>query len=643
MQDGEPVVVAGALEVATERCQIIADEMMPLADGAAEADPPGPRPRARSAVRARRPRAAARRSSPRTRARATPSCTWCDRTTPSAILALPRDVRVAASDEIVDAVETRARDRGDVLPVSGERAQTTARASGERAHPGRHRAAQAHAAPGRTSRSPSWRGWPTPPASRSSARRCRRSAASTRRRSSARARSRRSGRRRRDRSATSSSSTTRSRRRSSATSRRRSAARSSTAASSSSTSSRSARARLEGKLQVELAQLQYLLPRLTRAVDAPVAPRRRRRHARPGRDAARGRPPARARAHRAAAPAPRATSRARAACTATSGAAVPFPTVALVGYTNAGKSTLMNALTHAGVLVEDRLFATLDPTVRRLRLPARADGAPRRHGRLHPQAAAPARRGVQEHARGGARRRPAAARGRRAQPAAGRSTRASSRTCSSELGADGRPRLLRSSTRSTCCRPGRARPGAGPARDRDRGTYRAGLPALLDGDRGRLTRGLERVRCEVPPERGDLLAWLRRTGRIVEEYYRDGAVTVTALVPPKIAGQLRKRLAPRRGRARADRPQLPNFLTLLRIVAIPAFLILLEDCDYGRGAWRSSSRPASPTRSTARSRGSRTPRPTLGAYLDPAADKLLLRLGLHRPRLHARGAALARR
>jgi GTP-binding protein HflX len=44
-------------------------------------------------------------------------------------------------------------------------------------------------------------------------------------------------------------------------------------------------------------------------------------------------------------------------------------TAALVGYTNAGKSTLMNALTHAGVLAEDRLFATLDPTARALRLP----------------------------------------------------------------------------------------------------------------------------------------------------------------------------------------------------------------------------------------------------------------------------------
>ena len=42
------------------------------------------------------------------------------------------------------------------------------------------------------------------------------------------------------------------------------------------------------------------------------------------------------------------------------------PTVALIGYTNAGKSTLFNALTRADVLAEDRLFATLDPTLRKL-------------------------------------------------------------------------------------------------------------------------------------------------------------------------------------------------------------------------------------------------------------------------------------
>jgi GTP-binding protein HflX len=47
-----------------------------------------------------------------------------------------------------------------------------------------------------------------------------------------------------------------------------------------------------------------------------------------------------------------------------------MPLVALVGYTNAGKSSLLNALTGAGVLVQDKLFATLDPTIRRLRLPS---------------------------------------------------------------------------------------------------------------------------------------------------------------------------------------------------------------------------------------------------------------------------------
>jgi GTP-binding protein HflX len=46
-----------------------------------------------------------------------------------------------------------------------------------------------------------------------------------------------------------------------------------------------------------------------------------------------------------------------------------MPSVALVGYTNAGKSSLLNRLTDAGVLVEDRLFSTLDATVRRLELP----------------------------------------------------------------------------------------------------------------------------------------------------------------------------------------------------------------------------------------------------------------------------------
>jgi GTP-binding protein HflX len=52
---------------------------------------------------------------------------------------------------------------------------------------------------------------------------------------------------------------------------------------------------------------------------------------------------------------------------------VPYPVVALVGYTNAGKSTLFNRLTKASVMAEDMLFATLDPTLRSVRLPRGSD------------------------------------------------------------------------------------------------------------------------------------------------------------------------------------------------------------------------------------------------------------------------------
>ena len=53
-----------------------------------------------------------------------------------------------------------------------------------------------------------------------------------------------------------------------------------------------------------------------------------------------------------------------------SGRREAFPMIALIGYTNAGKSSLFNMLTHAHVVAEDKLFATLDPTVRRVRLPS---------------------------------------------------------------------------------------------------------------------------------------------------------------------------------------------------------------------------------------------------------------------------------
>ncbi len=124
----------------------------------------------------------------------------------------------------------------------------------------------------------------------------------------------------------------------------------------------------EGKLQVELAQLRYRLPRLlglgtalsrlgggigTRGPGETKLEEDRRRIRR--RIADIEEELAELARHRDL----RRTRRAR----------TETPVVALVGYTNAGKSSLLNALTGAGVLAEDRLFATLDPITRKLRLP----------------------------------------------------------------------------------------------------------------------------------------------------------------------------------------------------------------------------------------------------------------------------------
>ncbi len=124
----------------------------------------------------------------------------------------------------------------------------------------------------------------------------------------------------------------------------------------------------EGKLQVELAQLRYLLPRLT-GVGTELSRLGGGIGTRGPGESKLETDRRRIRKRISDLEAEIEQVRAQRSLLRRRRQSEPVPLAVLVGYTNAGKSTLMNALTGAGVLAEDRLFATLDPTARKLSLP----------------------------------------------------------------------------------------------------------------------------------------------------------------------------------------------------------------------------------------------------------------------------------
>ncbi len=296
----------------------------------------------------------------------------------------------------------------------------------------------------------------------------------------------------------------------------------------------------EGKLQVELAQLEYLLPRLTRQwthlsrLGGGIGTRG------PGEtqlevDRRRIREKIAHLKRRL-----KTVDRTR-ALQRKEREEVPFPIVALVGYTNAGKSTLMNALTRAGVLVEDKLFATLDPTIRSLRLPSGdkvmiADTV----GFINkiPHSLIEAFKSTLEEVMGADLLLHVVDMSSALYDEQIDTVEAVLR----DIGAGEIPTIMVPNKTDLL-------PSATPRLFPDRSIEAvcpisaltgAGIDDLLAAIGVRLDQRKEKFQGAFLQSQGGLLSLLRERGTLLQETYEDDRVYVTAMVTPKLAGQLRK-------------------------------------------------------------------------------------------------------
>jgi GTP-binding protein HflX len=207
-----------------------------------------------------------------------------------------------------------------------------------------------------------------------------------------------------------------------------------------------------------------------------------------------------------------------------------IPTVSLVGYTNAGKSTLLRYLTEAGVLIEDRLFSTLDPTTRRLDLP---------HGtpvlltdtvgfvRKLPHELVEAFRSTLEEMREATLMLHIVDAGRDPE----RQISAVDGVLK-DIGVTEKPTLLvmNKSDLLTEVELDKIR-GRFPNAVFCSAATGAGIDDLLDALTAQLARLQVEVRLEIPFDRGDVVAQIHDVGEVLEETYSEAGTTLRARLP----------------------------------------------------------------------------------------------------------------